>query len=444
MRRSLNLRLLTFAGAAIAAALIAAWLTLGLLFERHAERQLRAELERHGLSLIAALSLDAGGRPVLAARPFDPRFERPAGGLYWRIQAPGGEIRSRSLWDGVLPAAPAPPAKGWGVARSTGPFEARVVAVVRDVRLDPGGPPVLVEVAADQAPLARARAAFGRESALFLTLLWLALAAAAWVQVRLGLRPLARVRTELEAMRRDPSARLADAGHPVEIRPLTQAINAFADSRAADVERARRRARDLAHALKTPLTALRLQIEALDPDTAREMAHGLALVSGAVEGELARAEGAGGGEGVGVGGEGVAVAGVVERLLAVIARTPDGATLQMRYAGPPELALPLTEAAALEALGAVLENAARHAATAVVVDGGAADGASWLTVDDDGPGIPADQREAVLGRGVRLDERGQRHGLGLAIARDFVEASGGRLELAAAPGGGLRVAMRWG
>lgn len=436
MTRSLSLRLLAFAGAAIAGALIIAWLVLGLLFERHAERQLQAELERHGLSLIAALSLDPQGRPVLAARPFDPRFERPAGGLYWRIKAPAGEIRSRSLWDGALPTPPAPPQRGWGVAGAKGPFEPRVLSVVRDVQLDRDGPQVLVEVAADRAPVAKARAAFGTESAVFLTLLWVTLAVAAWIQVRLGLRPLQRVQAELEAMRRDPSARLADAVHPVEIRPLTQAINAFADGRAADVERARRRARDLAHALKTPLTALRLQIEGLDPATAREMNHGLSLVSGAVEGELARTEGV-------QPARGVSISPVVERLFAVIARTPDGARLALRNATPPTLSAPLTEEGALEALGALLENAARHARSTVIVEGGEGAGGVWLIITDDGPGIPPELRAAALDRGVRLDERGQRHGLGLSIAGDFIEAGGGQLTLEDAPGGGLRVRLTW-
>ena len=52
-------------------------------------------------------------------------------------------------------------------------------------------------------------------------------------------------------------------------------------------------------------------------------------------------------------------------------------------------------------------------------------------------------RAAVLGRGVRLDERGARHGLGLAIAQDFVTASGGMLTLKEAPKQGLSVYLRW-
>lgn len=433
--RSLSLRLLAFAGGAIAGALVLAWAVLGLLFERHVERQLQAELERHGLSLIAALSLTPEGRPSLSARPFDPRFDRPASGLYWRITAPGGAVASRSLWDGALPER-APPARGWGKVEGAGPFEGRVMTVVRDIQLDPGGPQIVIAVSGDEAPLSSARAAFGFESGVFLAVLWLVLALAAWVQVRLGLAPLDRVREELEALRRAPDARLSDDRHPVEIRPLTQAVNDLADARAADIDRARRRARDLAHALKTPLTALRLQIGALAPATARDLGHSLSLVSGAVEGELARV----GADGTGSGAD---AAGTLERLIAVIARTPDGQRLTFRNGIPSGLALPLPAEAALELLGALLENAARFAASRIDITGSVSDEGFRLALDDDGPGIPAADRDRVLQRGLRLDERADRHGLGLAIAADHVEASGGRLTLSESPLGGLRVELVW-
>lgn len=66
-----------------------------------------------------------------------------------------------------------------------------------------------------------------------------------------------------------------------------------------------------------------------------------------------------------------------------------------------------------------------------------------LEITDDGPGIVEAERDSALSRGVRLDEGGPRHGLGLSIARDFVEASGGTLELGDAGGGGLKVILRW-
>lgn len=432
--RSLRLRLLAFAGAAIGAALAVAWVVLGLLFERHLERQLQVELERHGLSLIAALSLDPDGKPVLAARPFDPRFDRPASGLYWRISAPAGELRSRSLWDGALPDGKAPPATGWGVREGRGPFEPRVVTAIRDIQPDAGGPQIVIEVAADQRPVQAARAAFGFESAIFLAVLWLVLALAAAVQVRLGLRPLDEVRRELESMRRSGGARLSDR-HPSEIRPLTTAVNDLADARAADVERARRRARDLAHALKTPLTALRLQIDGLGPEQSKELTYSLSLVSGAVDGELAR-----------TGAEESAsapAAALVDRLTAVVARTPEGQSLAFDNAVSSDLVLPMHPDAAMEVLGALIENAARFANSVVRIEGDWDDARLWLTIADDGPGIPEDRREAALARGQRLDQRGKGAGLGLAIAADYVAASGGHLVLGDARSGGLEVRLEW-
>ena len=434
--RSLSLRLLLFAGGAIALALVLAWVTLGLLFERHSERQLQVELERQGIALIAALRLGADGRPLLQRPLTDPRFERPGSGLYWRASAPAGELRSRSLWDGIIPPPREKEVPGWTAFNAKGPFEPEVLIVARTVRLDPAGPAMLVEVAADRRPVADARAAFGTESAYFLLLLWVALAVAAWIQVRLGLRPLRRIREDLAGMSASVDARLSADRHPVEIQPLTGAINDFAARRAADVAQARERARDLAHALKTPITALRMQIDRLDDSDRREMTHSLSLLSGAVEAELARSGGA-------IIGATTTPATIVERLLAVISRTPDGARLDLRNDIPPALVLPMSSDAALEAFGALIDNAARHARSAVAITGGEGEGTRWIEIADDGPGIAPELRAAALGRGIRLDERGTRHGLGLSIARDFVEASQGTLTLGTAALGGLSVKLLW-
>lgn len=435
-RRSLSLRLLLYAGISIALALGAAWIVLGLLFERHSERQLQTELERHGVALIAALDIDASGRPTLQRQPSDPRFDRPASGLYWRIVAPGYELRSRSLWDGALPTIGGTSASGWNSISAKGAYEDRVLMLARSVRPSSDGPSVLVQVAADRQTVSAARAAFGQESALFLAVLWLALAVAAWVQVRLGLKPLDHVRAQLELMSRTPSSRLPEDEHPVEIRPLTTAINAFADRRAEDVERARRRARDLAHAFKTPITALRLQIATLDDARAQEMGRSLSLITGAVEGELARSEAT-------EADQQVDACMAVGRLLAVIAKTPDGARLALGNDVPAGLLIPMSLANTLEALGALIENAARHASSEVRVCGGTENDAVWLTICDDGAGISDELRMIVLNRGVRLDEQGSRHGLGLSIAQDFVVASGGSIALEDADLGGLCVRLLW-
>ena len=140
-----------------------------------------------------------------------------------------------------------------------GPFGQKLVFVAREVRLGDASAPLVVILGADHAAVTTARGEFSRELGLFVGVLWLVLAAAAWVQVRLGLKPLEAVRVALRDMQGQPHARLAEGDYPSEAAPLAQAINALADAREQDLARARKRAADLAHSLKTPLAALAAQ-----------------------------------------------------------------------------------------------------------------------------------------------------------------------------------------
>lgn len=436
--QSLSLRLLAYASGAFALAILAAWLVLGLLFERHLERQLQSDLERQGIALIAALDWDGQGRPQLKRDLPDSRYGRPGSGLYWYISGPSGELRSRSLWDANLPKmrARTKDQQLWQRLIAVGPYEREILLISRDVRQSPNGPALHIIIAADRAPITAGRYEFGKESAIFMGILWAALSLAAALQVKLGLMPLVKIREHLAIMSRSPEGRLPEAAQLKEIRPLTAAINDLADHRQQDIHRARQRARDLAHALKTPITALRLQIDQLPPAEAQHMAQSLSLLTGAVEAELART-------GAEQGRAHAPLSAMAARVISVIKRTPDGSRLHFENHLPADFIMPLSEEAAFETLGALLENAARHAREKVRIQ--AMDCAQYIgfTVEDDGDGIAEEWRAAALGRGVRLDQRGTSHGLGLAISQDFITASGGQLELGRADLGGLQVLARW-
>jgi signal transduction histidine kinase len=121
----------------------------------------------------------------------------------------------------------------------------------------------------------------------------------------------------------------------------------------------------------------------------------------------------------------------------VIERTEAGARVRFEN-NPSTAALPVSEDVLMEMTGPLLENATRFAANRVRIggDGGA------LLIEDDGPGMEPAQAEAMLERGKRLDESG--HGLGLSIAHDLAQATGGRLSLDRSPElGGLRVTLHW-
>ena len=98
--KSLRARLTLAAVLTIASVLAIVWLLLGAIFENHIERLMEDDLQSRLLELAGSLTLDEENRPTLASEPTDPRYQRPAGGAYWRVDEDDKTIlRSLSLWD---------------------------------------------------------------------------------------------------------------------------------------------------------------------------------------------------------------------------------------------------------------------------------------------------------------------------------------------------------
>jgi signal transduction histidine kinase len=445
-RYSLRLRLLVGAAVAVFAALAIAWVAMTLLFQRHLELRVEQELRRDALQLIAGIAVDATGMITTQQLPTDPRFERPAGGLYWQISTAAQTQRSRSLWDQVLTPPAEADSSEWRPRRAEGPFGQRLFLLERMIQPAGSMENVLVQLALDENELTAARDEFSVTLGLFLLLLWGVLSGAAWIQVQLGLRPLKQLRQELSALRHNASARLS-AGYPREVEPLTKAINDLATAREADVKRARQRAADLAHGMKTPLAALAAQSRLIregrgDPHVAADgLDRAISSAAAAVEAELARARAAASRHAR----EDVQASplSVAERLILVLERTEKGMRLDYVLDVPETLRLAMAAEDLSEILGPLLENAVRYARRQVRVAGSVQDDSTILSVEDDGPGLSTAEAAEVMVRGVRLDQTGGGHGLGLAIARELVEATGGRIELGTSPLGGLKIEMRW-
>jgi two-component system osmolarity sensor histidine kinase EnvZ len=95
-------------------------------------------------------------------------------------------------------------------------------------------------------------------------------------------------------------------------------------------------------------------------------------------------------------------------------------------------------------IGNLVKNACRHGET-VLIAGNHVDGSLAITVDDDGPGVPMEEREAIFRPFYRLDAARNLDtsgtGLGLSIARDIAHSHGGEITLSRSPLGGLRAAV---
>ncbi|MDP3801752.1 sensor histidine kinase [Brevundimonas sp.] len=441
IRRSLRLRLLLGAGLATLVALVVAWLLMSLLFERHLDRRLVVELTGDASRLAAALETAADGTMTMTDPLTDPRLAIPASGFYWQVTNRGATWRSRSLWDESLPPPIATPVDEWRLRRDAGPFDQDIVLLERLVRPDPSGPGAVIQLAQDAAGIASAQAEFGRELAVFLAALWLFLIAAAWLQVQLGLQPLASIRAQVAGLRSSSSARVADVELD-ELRPLAEAINQLAEAREVELTRARARGSDLAHGLKTPLAALKALArrvrEAGQPEVADGLDRAIAALTTTTEAELARSRIAATAPGMDAD-----VRDIVEALIGVLEQTDRGEVVAFTNQVPAGFRLPMAREDLVELLGPLIENAVRFARRQVMIRGLPGHDALTLFVDDDGPGIPSDSGYNPLARGVRLDQQDGGHGLGMAIAHSLVEASGGVLTLTRSALGGLSVVVAW-
>lgn len=443
---SLRLRLLAAGAASVLVALTISGFGLLLLFERHVERRMTAELGSHLDHLVTSIVRAGDGTLDVSAPPAEPRFLQPLSGLYWQVAEEGTDtiLRSRSLWDATLTLPPDVPAVA-EIHQHTihGPRGTWLLAVERRIALPAslGGGTVRAAVALDRAEVHAAGLAFASDLVPSLALLAAVLIAAAWVQVGVGLRPLDAVRRRLAQVRSGAAARLGTV-FPDEVRPLAAEVDHLLDAQEKAIAQARAWAADLAHGLKTPLTVLSADAEELrargDNRLADEIETTVAGMRRHVERELVRAR-------TGLrarSGPVQLVRPVVEQVVGVLQRTPQGRRLSWEIKAMDSLGIRMDAQDLTEILGNLAENAATWAADKVRIEGSRDGDAVTLLVEDDGPGVLEEQIGTVLARGGRLDQTRPGTGLGLAIVGDLVGAHGGSLSLRRSSLGGLLAEVR--
>lgn len=258
--------------------------------------------------------------------------------------------------------------------------------------------------------------------------------AAAVVTVRSALHPLEQIGPRLKGLRQGSQSRL-DGTYPREVQPLIDDLNHLLEERERSTKRAWDTAGDLAHALKTPLALLTQEAEGHNSATMTEL---IDRISRQVSYQLARARATASGTSRTVPCPVAPVADAVVRTVAKL-YAERGLVITSEIAPDVNVRVQLEDLE--ELLGNIVENACKWAAQQVEITAQCGNERVTITVDDDGPGLPPEVRQAALRRGVRLDEASAGSGLGLAIVKDITELYGGTLSLGASPGGGLRVSL---
>jgi signal transduction histidine kinase len=443
---SLGTRLLAGAALWILLALVAAGILLTGLFRAHVEAEEARRAGDHLDELIAGLRDDGAGGVRLDREPSYPLFHRPYSGLYWTVLTGQGKVllRSRSLWDELLVLPARLPDDG-EVHRlsASGPEEQALVAWGRTVQLGVGEGTFSVVVAADRAAIDAAVGRFTFTLVTSLAILGTGLFAAAGAQVAIGLHPLRRLRRALATVR-SGRAETVEGRFPAEVQPLVEDLNTLLADKTAMLARARTQAGNLAHALKTPLSILANEADALaakgSTPVAERLNREVERMRRQVEVHLARARAAATQHSP---GEATPVLCTAETLAHTLARLYAHRSLAITSGGDPVVCFRGERQDLQEMLGNLMDNACKWTASRVQVTvlAGGSEGRLIVHVDDDGPGLPASRRAEVLARGVRLDELVEGSGLGLAIVQELAELYGGGLELGSSPLAGLRATV---
>ncbi|GAA0262974.1 HAMP domain-containing sensor histidine kinase [Cryptosporangium japonicum] len=449
-RARLSTRLVALATAAVVVALAVSTVVLVVVLKSTLERALDAAARQTGEDVAALVETENLPNPI------------PAGGttVVQVIDTNGRVLAASAGADRLVPMLPKDELAL--VKRDEERYEPGyrfgVKDVVRVVAVSAGDKTVLVAIPAGEVHESVRVVRVGLLSGYAVLLVLLVVLA--WRMVGAALRPVEALRRGAEAIasggasqpRRD-SGRLPLPRARDEIFRLAVTLNTMLGR--LDAARARQRAfvADAAHELRSPLASLRTQIEVADvtsvPAEPADLLADVERLTRLVDDLLLLARmddaPAGGPHGARRPAEPVEMSVVAD---VAVARSA-GARVPVERVDRPGAASAVVEGdedALTRVVTNLVENAARYAETRVEVRVGAADDRAWLEVVDDGPGIPAADREKVFARFTRRDDARDRGsggaGLGLAIAREIVRHHEGTIELSDASPHGLVATVR--
>lgn len=403
------------------------------LFEAGLRRSLETDLRQETEGLLVALVKGPNGYQLDTSR-LNPRYQRPFSGHYFRIDLPERSWRSRSLWDSE-PNWPS--TVGLGPELLEGPQAQRLLTYHAEYRRDDQR--IGISVARDYTPILES---FAQVRLGGLALVGVVLLVCLLLQryaVKLAMRPLERARQQIAQLQQGQRQQL-DIQVPLELEPLVEQINHLLAHTDDTLKRSRHALGNLGHALKTPLAVLGslTQREELTahPALQANLREQLTQIQQRVSRELGRARLAGDV----LPGSFFECADELPALFETL-RMIHRRELDLSWSIHDDCRLPWDREDMLELLGNLLDNACKWARSKVRLKIEKHAESYLILIEDDGPGIPPERREAVLERGARLDELAEGHGLGLGIVRDILTAWNSDLRLEQSALGGLQVSV---
>lgn len=381
---------------------------------------------RHARTLVA-LANSGGDQIALYDQLADPIYQQPFSGEYWQIEPTEGDdiLVSASLADSLLQTV-GQDGPDVQVATVRGPAEQILRTSSQRITLG-DGTEWTVRVGLSTHSLDRDRALLRERLYVAFMLIGAFAAVGAFALVLVTLRPMEKLRRDVGDRWNSDGLLPADT-YPIEVKPLVDDINALMVRNRDIVSRSRRQAADLAHALKTPSAILRNELEELKSKGVNAVGSLDALnrLDAQLQRSLARMRATQSAAADNLTLDLTQTLDRMTRAFTALARNTDR-TLTAHVAK--DLHVKVDRNDMDEICGNLLDNALKFSATTIQLTAHNTGNAVVIRIEDDGPGVPDDQRERVLDGGLRLDQSKPGTGLGLSIANDLVAAYGGTLRV---------------
>lgn len=254
---------------------------------------------------------------------------------------------------------------------------------------------------------------------LWLGVLALLVVSAQVIIVRWGFSPLNTLAAQLRLFQEGKTSYLQGT-YPREIEPITTNLNLLLESERKQRKKYKNTLADLAHSLKTPLAIIRSNLAAKDYPAIEEQ---LERMSNIIEHQLRRATTIS----TNVNRVSSNLFTIVDRLGNALTKVYTEKNILFTNLVPEDMSYIGDENDLMELLGNIIENAFKYSHSRVQVTARNDNKVLSLAIEDDGPGIPEDQRQDILSRGARADTATPGQGIGLAVSIDIISSYNGSI-----------------
>lgn len=400
------------------------------------EREFDGLLKDVASNIAASSDFTSAGEFVLTRVPDQEEFDRQRSGWYWMVTADDTVLsRSRSLWTERLKVDDL---STQSIASVNGPSGEALRVSILPAQAGQPPRPIKVVVSAPAANVQNDIRNAVVQLGIILSMVGALTVAAVAIVLRRALSPLSHSAIEVEQLTNGAIARLSTTGYR-EVDPLVKAVNELMASTRNIVEQSRLGSANLAHALRTPLTALRTRLALVGQSDAGVL-EDVARIEGQIDYHLRRVRRV---VGAPIASTRVPVRAVADDVSLVVRKSHRDRRIAIVVDVPDDLTFRGEREDLEELLCILVDNAMKWATARVGLVAKQHENKLVIMVQDDGPGIAEERRAFVLQPGNRLDESIPGTGLGLFIAREIVSIYAGRIEFGDSASGGLLVSVEF-